>query len=163
MKTTWRRQASKICRSKRARRVAVVHGSFQHADSGRARTRRATDKSPGDGLSRYRIVARTCIGLRGIQIRVRMCGGPRLLAIQIRCPNLYRPARDTASGANVWRAAEKVAGHRRATGARCAATQPQRPPPRRRGAPPAGGRAARPAPAPQSPPPRAAGSGPGPS
>ena len=44
-----------------------------------------------------------CIDLRGIQLRVRMCGEPRPLAIQIRGPNLYQPARDTDSGANVWR------------------------------------------------------------
>ena len=48
---------------------------------------------------RYRFDARMCIDLGRIQLRARTCGE----GIQIRRPNLYRPARDTASGANVWR------------------------------------------------------------
>ena len=82
-------------------------------------------QEPGDCLSRYRFVARTCGDLGGIQIRVRMCSRPRRLM-------LPQPT-------------------------------PRRRPRRRRGAPPAGGYAARPAPAPRFPPPQAAGSGPGPS
>ena len=44
----------------------------------------------------YTFGVRTCIDLRGIQVRVRTCGE----RTHIRRANLYRPARDTGSGAN---------------------------------------------------------------
>ena len=69
--------------------------------AGRAACQSRVARTCGERGYTFRV--RTCIDLRGIQIRVRMCGGPRPLAIQIRTPNVYQPARDTDSGANVWR------------------------------------------------------------
>ena len=64
--------------------VAGQGGGWGAAGGGRGRLA-DTDSGPGG----YSFGARMCIDLRGIQVRVRMCGsGPRPFSLHIRDPNV---------------------------------------------------------------------------